>query len=345
MVHQGAVVRRCLIVLVVLLLVATACELDPDLHPLPAGVRRAIHVSSAAGDGGDGSASSPFATIGAALAQAGAGDAVMVHEGLYREQLTTVRAGRPGAPIRIIGDGARLVGDGDGRLLQILHDHTTLEGFDLSGADILVWVQQASGVRLLGNRLHDAGGECVRLKYFATDNEVAGNDIGPCGLQGFDLGDDRKNGEGVYIGTAPEQLGRNPSDDADRSDGNHVHDNVISVPAECVDVKEFARANVVEDNRCTGSRDPDGAGFSSRGEGTVFRNNVSSGHVGAGIRLGGDGEADGVGSVVIGNELSGNEGYGLKVMRTPQGTICGNRVEDNGGGAANDDAPDPTVAC
>jgi len=74
-------------------------------------------------------------------------------------------------------------------------------------------------VRLLGNRLHDAGGECVRLKDFAQRNEVAGNAIARCGRVRFDLAKGAKNGEGVYIGTAPEQAGGRP----DRSDGNLVH--------------------------------------------------------------------------------------------------------------------------
>ena len=75
---------------------------------------------------------------------------------------------------------------------------------ELADANIPVWVQGATGVRLLGSRLHDAGGECV-------------------------------------------------------------------------DVKEWARGNLVERNRCSGSDDPDGAGFSSRGDHTTVRANLSTG--------------------------------------------------------------------
>jgi hypothetical protein len=67
-----------------------------------------------------------------------------------------------------------------------------------------------------------------------------------------------------------------------------VHHNRIAVTAESVDVKEAARGNLVERNRCSGSDDPDGAGFSSRGDHTSFRYNVSTRNAGAGIRLGGD---------------------------------------------------------
>ena len=104
----------------------------------------------------------------------------------------------------------------------------TVASLELSDANILVWVQGASQVRLLGSRLHDAGGECVRLKGSAQANEVAGNVIARCGRARFNLAKGTKNGEAVYIGTAPEQAGGRP----DRSDGNRVHHNRIAATAD-----------------------------------------------------------------------------------------------------------------
>lgn len=307
------------------------------LRSKPSPTGRVLHVSAGADAGGNGSKARPFASINAALAEAKAGDTVAVGKGTYRSPVTTVRAGKPGKPIRIVGSGARITGDGEGRLVQILHSHVTLESFDLSKGNILVWVFHAKGARILGNNLHDASGECIRLKYFARANEVAGNRIDGCGREGFDLSDDDKNGEGIYIGTAPEQLDRNPTDEPDASNDNWIHDNEISVPAECVDVKEAATGNRVEHNTCTGGKDPDGAGFSSRGRATVFVANVSSGHAGAGIRLGGDEETDGLLNTVVGNHLTDSRGYGLKIMRHPQGLICGNDIHGNQAGLTNSD--------
>jgi hypothetical protein len=240
----------------------------------------------------------------------------------------TVRSGESDAPISIVGSSAAIRGDGKGHLVEILHDHVTLQGFDISRADPPVHVFRASGVRLLDNVIHDAGGECVRIKYFSTANEVSGSRISGCGLD-FDASDHHKNGEGIYIGTAPEQLRRNPTHERDASNDNWIHDNVISSPAECVDIKEGASGNRVENNVCTGGQDPDGAGFSVRGSGNVFRNNTSSGHRGAGIRLGGDKKGDGLDNVVVGNHFTGNRGLGVKVEREPQAQICGNDVSDN----------------
>jgi hypothetical protein len=188
------------------------------------------------------------------------------------------------------------------------------------------------------NEISQADGECVRIKYRSTRNVIEKNLIHDCGRGDFVKNPgDGKNGEGVYIGTAPEQLDRNPTHGPDHSDGNIVRDNVIATNGnECVDIKEGASANVVEFNDCTGQRDPESAGFDARGNGNVFRYNRSSGNAGGGIRLGGDTEADGLDNSVIGNVLVDNEGYGIKVLRVPQGVVCGNTIERNGSGAIRD---------
>jgi uncharacterized protein DUF1565 len=322
-----------------LALLVTASRWGPPLRPRRGDAADAVRGAVAA-RGGNGSAARPFATIGRALQVAVAGDTVRVAAGTYRERLRSVRSGRANAPIRIVGArGAHVVGTGItiGRLLEIDRRLAGGAGAGASHADKLLWVQHATGVRLLGNRLHDAGGECVRVKYFAHHVEIARNRIERCGRAGFDLAAGYKNGEGVYLGTAPEQLDRNPTHEPDRTTLNWVHDNLIRPRAECVDVKESASWNLVEPNTCADGEDPEGAGFSWRGEHTIFRANISTGHAGAGIRLGGDTGADGLHSDVIGNLLSGNRGYGLKVLRPRQGRICGNRLAGNAKGATNDE--------
>ena len=42
---------------------------------------------------------------------------------------------------------------------------------------------------------------------------------------------------------------------------------------------------------------------------------------------------------------TGNGGYGLKVMREGQGTICGNQVGDNRDGATNASGVAPSLPC
>lgn len=334
------------------------------------GLGRALHVRVNARTGGDGSVAAPFNSIQAALEAAQPGDTVRVGPGTYPGPVRTVRAGTTPKPIWLLGDRARIVPpaggfpappsaealaaegeaaeDADpGKLVTIGHDHVVLSGFDIGGGNKNVWVFRANYVRILHNTIHDAQGECVRVKYFSSHNEIAYNTVARCGLGNFTPTAKVKNGEAVYIGTAPEQRGRkNPTAEPDRSSFNHVHDNDISPRAECVDVKEGASGNVVRRNTCQRGEDPNGAGFSSRGTGTSFIDNISRDHAGAGIRLGGDRPADGGRSVVRGNRLTGNRGVGIKVQTSePQTAICENATSANAGGPSNVKALDPSAPC
>lgn len=122
--------------------VATVASLEPGARPsvltalreAPVESGRVIHVSAAAGPDGDGSERHPLDSIAEALERAQPGDTVAVGRGTYRTaSLKTVRGGRADAPIRIRGRGARIVGEDDGRLVQILHDHVIFQGFDVPG--------------------------------------------------------------------------------------------------------------------------------------------------------------------------------------------------------------------
>jgi nitrous oxidase accessory protein NosD len=309
--------------------------------------RRTIYVSLAGTSDGTGSKTRPLSTIAAALALAQPGDTVRVAPGDYHERFTTVRSGRRGARITLSGaPGARIVGDGSGRQIQIFNDYITLRGFTVSGADKLVWIQGAHEVRIEHDRFTDGGGECVRIKYLSTHVLVAHNRIGPCGLTGFNVPEDRKNGEGVYIGTDPGQLDRNPTAVADASDANVVQANTIDTDAaECVDIKEAAERNRVIGNNCSGSRDPKGSGFDARGNNNLFLNNRSTGNVGAGIRFGGYGAEDGTKNSAIGNVLVDNGGWAFLVLRQPQARVCGNVMRRNALGPSNVSGMRPGARC
>jgi hypothetical protein len=192
-----------------------------------------------------------------------------------------------------------------------------------------------SGLRVFKMTFVNAGGECIRLRYFAQHNEIAGSSISNCGVHDFRFAAGGKNGEGIYIGTAPEQRGdgKNPTSDPDLSNQNWIHQNHFDTQGnECVDIKESATGNIVEDNTCTGQRDPESGGFDSRGSGNIFRANQSYANAGAGIRLGGDAAGDGIGNHVYGNIIRDNQAGGIKAQRQPQGQVCGNTLTNNSGG-------------
>ncbi|MEX0665006.1 MAG: right-handed parallel beta-helix repeat-containing protein [Acidimicrobiia bacterium] len=292
-------------------------------------------------DTNPGTRAAPLRTVGAAIAKAAPGAVIDVAAGTYSEALSTSVSGATGAPITLRGHGAVLTGDTDrsGRVLQIRNDYWTIKGFEITGADNGVWIEGGHHVVVASNEIHHLLGECVRVKYLSADIVIERNSIHNCGLEDFVQNPGSgKNGEGVYIGTAPEQLGKNPAPVPDATTRVVVRDNVIVTHGnECVDIKEAATGNVVEFNDCSEQRDPESGGFDSRGSGNVFRYNRSHDNTGAGIRVGGDEVTDGTGNDLIGNELSDNEGSGIKVMRLPQGTVCGNAIERSGRDAINTD--------
>jgi hypothetical protein len=336
--------------------------------PLASGPRT-FYVAPDGDDSNAGRApEAPLRSIQRALDEARPGDRVELAPGDYFQDAVSRRDGAPEAPITIAGPpGAVLRGAGADRVVEINHDYITLEGFSLDGLwgnpkkkkgyrSKLLYVMGTrpgdgvTGLRVLHMRFANAGGECLRLRYFASHNEVAHSSFSACGVYDFRFGG-AKNGEAIYIGTARAQIddGKNPTEELDRSTGNWIHHNSFDTRGnECVDIKEGATENLVEHNSCTGQRDPKSAGLGAQGERNVLRYNRVFGNAGAGVRLGGDRKDDGVGNAVYGNTLVDNEGGGIKIVRGPQGLICGNEIADNGDGpivGMREGAPDPSAPC
>ena len=70
---------------------ASASE-TPPAGPRP-DARRELHVTPGGNDAATGAADAPFRTIGRAAAEAGPGDTVVIHAGIYREMVTLTRGG------------------------------------------------------------------------------------------------------------------------------------------------------------------------------------------------------------------------------------------------------------
>jgi hypothetical protein len=118
-----------------------------------------------------------------------------------------------------------------------------------------------------------------------------------------------------------------------------VRDNQIATDgAECVAIKEAADRNEIRGNVCSGAQVADGAGLDVRSNGNLVAGNQSFGHAGAGVRLGGAADGDGVDNDVRGNDLHDNRGAGLRVMRGPQRVLCGNTLAANAHGDVEGDA-------
>lgn len=335
--------RRFIVLLILCLLLVVAAAAGGVMWwrgGAVAGISSTLYVAPSGQDGdGFGTKSKPYKTISYALRKVTPGTKVAVLAGTYAEYLDTQTSGQAGRPIILEAQGpVILTGDADhGRLMELHHDYYTVTGFEFNGQpntiDTLLWLQEADNNTLTNNYFHYAQGECVRMKYQSIKNTVQRNRFEYCGLHDFGGGGDGKNGEGIYLGTAPEQIDRNPTAEIDHTNANLIRNNrFVTHGNECVDIKEGSEKNIVEFNDCTGQLDPNSGGFDARGSSNVFRFNKSYGNAGAGIRFGGDEATDGVNNQAYGNELRDNKNTAFKVMRLPQGLICGNIDSDNSGG-------------
>ena len=307
-----------------------------------------------------------YSTLQQALDAAQPGDVVeLTTTGAHKGPAKSVRSGTPDRPITVTAvAGARLdcgsPKEGEvARCFELNHSYFRFQKFAITGGSsnlYLVGVTAGSyvhDVKILQSVFRGAQGtgECIRVKYQAFNVEIAGNDIADCGIG--KCCKDSKNGEAVYIGTAPEQLAeKNPTSEPDRTHDIWVHHNVMRPYNECVDIKEASYNNLIEYNDCSGQRDPDSAGMGSRGgrvgEGNTFRFNLVEKTTGACARFGGDEDPDGTGNSFYGNrcrDISGE--WGVAQQRSPQHYVCGNTFEGSRPeeGLSRDKKVDPTAGC
>lgn len=342
--------------------VAAAAEAPPTPSPPPSFVNWFVDPVLGS-DSNDGHVK-PLRTLQKALDLAQPGSTIHLAPGLYKQDAITKHNG----PITITGPQAAILnGNGAARIFEVNHSHYTLQGFTIDGKkagatstyrDKLLYFQGKipfvglTGAKVLGMTLKNAGGEALRLRYYVRDSEIAFCTIGPCGIHDFVQNGGGKNGEGIYVGTSSNQWadGKNPEPGPDKTTGVWIHDNNINTQGnEAVDIKEGASGILVENNFATGQKDPESAGFDSRGDNNIFRGNQSLGNMGAGFRLGGHtvgGHVYGVGNEITGNSIHDNAKGGVKVMVSPQGKICGNTTANNVGGDSVGDFPcNPTGVC
>ncbi|MEM4274637.1 MAG: DUF1565 domain-containing protein [Candidatus Nitrosocaldaceae archaeon] len=292
------------------------------------------YVSPNGNDNNDGlSMFTPFKTIMKALKLANPGTKIILLDGIYREDIDSVRSGTVDKPIIIEGSrNAILKGKSDNKIIELRHDYIILDGFTIDGhskkngvdyyKSKLIWIE-ANNIKIVNMMLKNANDECIRLK-FASYNELSYNTITNCGVNDFKLNGGGKNGEHIYIGTAREQL---KTDALDTSSNNWVHHNVFVSGGECVDIKEGSTNNIVEYNTCSKMLDADTGAINIRGNNNIIRYNEINDNKGAGIRVGGDTTNDGLYNEIYENKIYNNK-VGIKLMNHPQSMVCGNIIRN-----------------
>ncbi|CAM9369452.1 unnamed protein product, partial [Ascophyllum nodosum] len=215
------------------------------------------------------------------------------------------------------------VGDGSGpdayikKCVYVDGEDSELDGFVVEGLSI-----------------KNCGGECVRLKNRVVNAKVLENTIENCGIHDFDFESEKKNGEGIYIGTSNNQWVDDET--PDNCIDNLIEGNVIRTNGnECVDIKEGSTENIVQGNFCSDQLDEESGCYNVRGDDNIISRVDLSGKccyncVGAAVRIGGrevGGHLHGQGNNVYDNEFVDCEGS-IKVMIKHQGSICGNTCDE-----------------
>nr|WP_289847750.1 right-handed parallel beta-helix repeat-containing protein [Pseudoalteromonas sp. C2R02] len=271
-------------------------------------------------------------------------------KGVYHQKFHSIISGTKQEPITIKGNVSTIVKGlvnniKSKKIVEIKHSYIHLKGFTIDGhsgehqraidyKDKLLLVQgneqsPIRGVEIKGMRVLNALGECIRLKDFTQYTRISNNIIKNCGLKDYKFGRGKKNGEAIYIGTAPEQL---KSKSLDTSSYNEIKGNNLDPQGgECIDIKEGANHNLIAENNCFGGLDIHSGSISIRSSfNRIIGNYIFDNH-GSGIRIGGDTKGIAIDNYVVKNLLINNQFAALKIMDWPQKSVCRNQIHQKKG--------------
>lgn len=321
-----------------------------------------IHVDASA-EGGRGTADDPLGSVQAAVEAAAPGTTVHVRPGTYGEKLTTVRDGAPGEPITVTGppDAVLRGSRDDYGVVRIHHSHVHVRGLTITGLlepepdELWAYVEgqlvQTRPPHSTDDYLRDVVIAPARIGYSRKSlvglERTVDAEIGPMrvvGLAGADyvVGPERDhNGELLYIGTAPSNLGSDwhPWTDFDETGDvriHHVDNSAGHAHAEAVDLKPGTHDVTVEyvTDRGGGrvSDDATPNAVSHNGRDSVVRW-CDLGDAPVLVEFDADYPEWTGGNALYGNRLGGYTKAAVAfedreaVGPADQGALCGNRVE------------------
>jgi uncharacterized protein YjdB len=286
--------------------------------------------------------------LASALANARAGDKIVLADGTYRKdsQWNMTADGTASNPIRVCGS-RRAVIDGGGvnnwRPLALSGaNYWIFSGFTITNTKIGINAEGSNHNVFDSLAIYNVGQEAIHLRKHSSRNVIQRNYIYSTGRSAAAYG------EAVYIGTAPNQWGTYTGGQPDRSDYNQILNNVFGggITAENIDVKSGTTGGVIRGNALNGSGHV--SGYSSAPP--VWVSVKGSGYSIVGNR-GSDSDLDGFEVKVLGeapgwgnnNVFSSNtanvlaSGYGFRIGSGTSGNVirCDNVVTNAGSGVSN----------
>jgi hypothetical protein len=317
------------------LTVSASATTAPSAGGCSSGYKRLVPVSTSA-------------QLAAALANALPGDKIALADGTYwgYSQWTVSGGGTADSPVLVCGT-RRAVLDGGSvdnwspLALSGAH-HWIFRGFTITNSKIGIDVEESSDNVFDSLAIHDIGQEAVHLRNFSRRNVVQHNRIYNTGRASAAYG------EGVYLGTAPNQWATYTNGQPDRSDSNRVVENVFGpgITSENIDIKAGTTGGVISGNVLSGAGYVAGSSSASpvwvsvKGSGYTVVGNSGSDSDRDGFEVKVLDEAPGWGNrnVFAANTANvGGPGYGFRIGSGTSGNVvrCSNVVTNAGAGFSN----------
>jgi hypothetical protein len=220
-------------------------------------------------------------------------------------------------------------------VLHLQANYWIIKGFTITNGLKGLMCDGASHNLVDGLTVNAIGEEAIHFRKFSTHNTLQNCVVSNTGLKTADYG------EGVYIGTAVSNWGKNSNGVEDKCDSNIVINNTIgpNITAECIDVKEGTTGGIIRSNKfnstgITGANSGD-SWMDVKGNGYLIESNTGFNPKGSVLK---DGyqvhcAVDGWGNdnVFRNNTCEINaDGYGINVtLKSSKGEAKGNKIFDN----------------
>ncbi len=241
----------------------------------------------------DSSGGADFTGIQDAINNAKDGDTIIVHSGVYYENVVVTKS------LTLMGNGQPVIdADGEGNAITLTAEGITLVGFNATNAGSL-W--NDAGIAVISNNNTITGSNASNNSYngiclydFCNNNTITGNNVSS----------NNRSGISLYFSSN------------NTITGNNVSNNEAGISLSC-----FSNNNTITGNNVSNNRAGIHLGESSNN--TITGNNVSNNRDGIGLH------ASSNNNTIKGNNASSNNRYGILIHASSNNTITGNNVSNN----------------
>lgn len=302
------------------------------LAVLSSGPAQAAILDVAKGGSCSNTTGNPYCTISAAVANAVAGDTVVVAAGSYGERVAVTRSGTSGAPISIVTNVGAIV-TGSSRAFDLSGSAwITVRGFTITNTTLDgIRCVLCNNVSLIDNQIKNALGKGISISN-SSDMSLTDNTVEDSKFTGIDvIGSTRIDITGGFVTRSGQRL-------SGKVYKGIKYDSTTDSKIESVEVFDNSDTGIYLVNGATGIRlkgvivhhnarvfERIAAGIESRSSGNIVESSIAFENEDSGINMrwgGGDG-------LMVNNVSYLNGDHGIDVLESPNPRIFSNSVYKN----------------